>query len=94
VKAIVDLIHVPTVRRIINRFDASEDVTPVSYRHGPERLLGCVPVDNFCIVEMLMAQPSIYLNELQQDLHRIIGNLQALAQFRTIWCLGFTRKKV
>ena len=67
-KAIADLmyIHVSTVRRIINRFDASGDVTPVSYRHGPERILG--QVEEFCIVETLMSQPSIYLSELQQEL--------------------------
>ena len=84
-------IHVTTVRRIIAQFDAQGDVAPVKYKHGPKQMLG--QQDQDAIIELLMANPAIYLDELQHELHQSTGNWASITTiFRTIRCLGFTRK--
>ena len=43
-------IHVTTVRRIITHYDTYGDVAPVSYKHGPNRMLG--QQDEDAIIEL------------------------------------------
>ena len=86
-------IHESTVRRILTRYNQCGDVSPESYQHGPERMLGTP--EECCIIESLMANPSIYLSELQQDLFNTTGIWASTSTiFRTIRRLGFTRKKL
>ena len=56
-------IHESTVQRIITRYSQSGDVSPATYQHGPQRMLGTP--EEYCIIESLMANPSMYLSELQ-----------------------------
>jgi hypothetical protein len=67
------------VRRIIAQFDAQGDVAPVKYEHGPKQMLG--QHDQDTIIELLMANPAIYLDDLQQELHLSTGTGPALPQF-------------
>ena len=84
-------IHVTTVRRIITQFDTYGDVAPASYKHDPNRMLG--QQDEDTIIELLMDNPAMYLDELQQELHQSTGTWTSISTiFRTIRRLGFTRK--
>ena len=94
-KAIADLlyVHISTVRKIIISYDSSGDVSPVTYHHGPWKMLG--EPEELCIVESLLATPSIYLDELQQELFQSAGTWASISTiFRTIRRLGFTRKRL
>ena len=94
-KAIADLlyVHISTVRRIIISYDSSGDVSPVTYHHGPRKMLG--EPEELCIVESLLATPSIYLDELQQELFQSAGTWASISTiFRTIRRLGITRKRL
>ena len=70
-------IHVATVRRIITQFNTYGDVSPASYKHGPNRMLG--QQDEETIIELLMDNPAMYLDELQQAKVRVPGPV--LVQF-------------
>lgn len=49
--------------------------------------------DEDTIIELLMANPAIYLDELQHELHLNTGNWASITTiFLTICRLGFTRK--
>lgn len=94
-KEIADLlyIHVTTVRRITNLFDAVGDVAPVSYKPGPNRLLS--EPEEYSIIELLLANPGMFLDELQYELHQSTGTLASISTiFRIIRRLGFTRKRL
>ena len=94
-KEIADLldIHPSTIKRIVNQYNATGDVSPAIYQHGPKKMLG--EPEELCIVESLLANPGIYLNELQQELFRSTGTSVSISTiFRTIRWLGFTRKKL
>ena len=83
-------IHVTTVRRIITHYDTYGDVAPVSYKHGPNCMLG---QDEDAIIELLLVNPAMYLDELQQELHRSTGTSTSVSTiFHTIRRLGFTQK--
>ena len=82
-------IHVATVRRIITQFDTYGDVAPVSYKHGPNCMLG--QQDEDTIIELLMDNLAMYLDELQQELHQSTGTWTSISIiFHTICHLGFT----
>ena len=86
-------VHITTVRRIINLFDTSGDVAPVSYKPGPKRMLS--EPEEYTIIELLLANPGIYLDELQQELYQSTGTWASISTiFRTIHRLDFTRKKL
>ena len=84
-------IHVTTVRRIITQFDTYGDVAPVSYKYGTNCMLG--QQDEDTIIESLMYNPSMYLDELQQELHQSIGTWTSISTiFHINHRLGFTQK--
>lgn len=86
-------IHVSTVYRVIDRYHEGGTVAPVPHRSGPVRTLGSL--EEFFIIETLMARPEIYLDELQRELYSNTGTWASLSTiFRTIHRLGFTRKKL
>ena len=94
-KDIADLlyVHVATVRRIITLYDQHGDVAPIKYKHGPKNMLGHQEED--IIIELLMSNPAIYLDELQQEIYQSTGTWASISKiFRTIHRLGFTRKKL
>ena len=64
-------VHTSTVRRIVSRYNAHGDVSPVVYSHGPSKELGEPEV--LCVVESLLANPAIYLSELQEELFQTTG---------------------
>ena len=85
-------VHVSTVRRVINKYNSTGDVAPQMYRHGPERSLG--QCEEICLVESLLANPAIYLDELQEELYETTGTWCSVSTIhRTVHRLGFTRKK-
>ena len=87
--------HVATVRRIITLYDQHGDVAPIKYKHGPKNMLGHQEEDTIIELLMTIAQPYIYLDELQQEIYRSTGTWSSIGTiFRTIHCLGFTRKKL
>ena len=84
-------IHESTVRRIITKYSQSGDVSPATYQQGPQRMLGTP--EEYCIIDSLMANPSMYLSELQQDLFNTTGTWASISTiFQTIRRLVFTRK--
>ena len=94
-KDIADIlyIHISTVRRIIALYNQSGDVEPVQYVHGPHRLLQ--DTERSEIATILVANPAIYLDELQRELHLKTGTWASISiVFRTIRQMGFTRKKI
>lgn len=94
-KEIADLfyIHISTVRRILNKFDQSGDVSPKNGRRGPKRILR--RREEFSIIDILLNNPAVYLEELQQELYNNTGTLASLSTiFRTVHRLRFTRKKI
>ena len=94
-KTIADMlyIHTSTARRIISRYDAHGDISPVAYSHGPLKKLG--DPEELCIVESLLANPAMYLSELQEELFQTTGLKVSISTiFRTVRRLGFTRKKL
>lgn len=68
-------VHIATVRRIVNLFDMSGDVAPVSYNPGPKCMLAEPEDLEYTVsglIELLMANTGIYLDELQQKLYQNI----------------------
>ena len=94
-KDIADIfhIHISTVRRIIALYNQCGDVEPVQHVHGPHRLLQ--DIERSEIATILVANPAIYLDELQQELYSKTGTWASISTvFRTIRQMGFTRKKI
>ena len=86
-------IHISTVRRIIGLYNQSSDVNPISYVRGPQKMLQ--DVEKTSLLESLMANPAIYLDELQQELFVNTGTWASISTvFRTIRRMGFTRQKL
>ena len=86
-------VHASTVRRIINQYDVTGDVAPKVYRRGPERMLG--QCEETSLVESLLANSSIYLDELQQELYDTTGTWCSVSTIhRAVHRLGFTQKKL
>ena len=94
-KDIADLlyVHITTVRRIIRLFDTTGDIAPVSYKPGPKCMLS--EPEQYTIIELLLANPGIYLDELQQELHQSTGTWASISTiFGTLRRLDFTRKRL
>ena len=71
-------------------YNSSGDVSPVSYHHGPRKMLR--EPEEFCIVESLLANPgTIYLEELQPEFFQ---STSSWASIRTICQLNFTRNRL
>ena len=63
----------------------------MKYKHGPTQMLG--QQDQDAISELVMANPAIYLDELQHELHLSTGNWASVTTiFCTICGLGLTPK--
>ena len=82
-------IHISTVRRIIGLYNQSGDVSPITYIRyhlyicGPQRMLQ--DVEKTSLLESLMANPAMYLDELQQELFVNTGTWASISTvFRTI----------
>ena len=94
-KEIADLlyVHLSTVYRVLDRYNEYGTVVPVQHRSGVMPLLG--KPEEFSVIELLMAQPEIYLSELQRELFQNTGTWASISTiFRTILRLGFSRKKL
>ena len=71
----------------------SGDVAPVSYKPGPKRMLS--EPEQYTVIELLLANPGIYLDELQQELHQSTGTWASISTiFHTLRRLDFTRKRL
>lgn len=94
-KEIAELLYVSvlSVYRVLDRYNEYGTVAPVYHRSGPMPLLG--KPEEFSVMESLLAQPEIYLSELQSELFHNTGTWASISTiFRTIQRLGFSRKKL
>jgi len=82
-KPIADIlyVHTSTVRRIIILYNSSGDVSPVSYQHCPRKMLR--EPEGIYIVESLLANPGIYLEELQQEFFQSTGTWASISTYFT-----------
>ena len=55
-----------SVWRYIALFQATGDVKPRSYHHGPHRLLG--DFEQLTLLQLILQYPGIYLSEIQEKL--------------------------
>ena len=82
-----------TIERYILRFRATGDVIPCKQRHGP--LPAMTEFEELTVLELLLNNPSMYLQEVQEELSRVTGSVYDCATIcRTIKRLGMTRKKL
>ena len=82
-----------TVERYIRRFRATGDVCPMKQRHGPRPAMS--NFEEITILEMLLNQPNMYLQEVQEELSRVTGRVYDCSTIcRAIRRLGLTRKRM
>ena len=82
-----------SVRRYVDKYMASGRIEAAEQRHGLAVLLN--DFEQLTVLQSLINKPTIYLDELQRELHDSTGTLVSLATIcRTVHRLGFTRKKV
>ena len=60
-----------SVRRYVDQYQSTGDVEPRKHRHGPEKMLS--EVEMVIVIELLSAKPSIYLDEIQEELYNMTG---------------------
>ena len=92
---IEDLLFVSSrsIRRYIDLFAETGDVSPAEYQHGPHRLLDSF--EETRLIQVLLDRPDIYLDEIKLELHEVTGTDISLSTIcRTIKRLGFSRKKL
>ena len=82
-----------SVRRYTELYFTTGDVKPCRQRHGPVPLLS--ETEQLTVLQSMIYKPTIYLEELQHDLHEAFGTWVHLSTIcRTVHRLGFTRKRV
>ena len=73
--------------------DTSGDIAPVSYKPGSKRMLS--EPEQYTVIELLLANPGIYLDEFQQELHQRTGTWASISTIvHTLHRLDFTRKRL
>ena len=90
---IAALLHVSerTVRRYVALFYRSGDVRPRTRKNGPRRLLG--EFEQLTLLRLILANPGIYLHELQDELVNMFGVPVCKATIcRTLRYMGCTRQ--
>ena len=81
-----------SIRRYIDLFNDTGDVSPATQQHGPPKTL---EHEKMYLVQSLMSKPDIYLEELRQELIQATGTDVSLSTIcRTLKHLGFSRKKL
>jgi transposase len=85
-----------TVQRVVQRFETTGMVSPAPYstQHA-ESHQKLTPIDELLIIHLVLDRPSIYLRELQQELHETTGtevSLSAICKF--LHKNGFTRRRL
>ena len=81
-----------SVRRYVELF-YSTDVKPCQHKQGPSQLFS--ELEQLTVLQSLINKPTIYLEELQNDLYLTCGTWVHLSSIcRTVHHLGFTHKKV
>ena len=79
-----------SVRRYVDQFQ-STDVEPTKHKHGPARMLN--EMEMIIVIELLAARPSMYLDEIQEELYNMIGTCVHNSTIcHTMQYLGFCRK--
>ena len=56
-----------SIRRYLDLFDETGDVSPAEYQHGPRWLLDSF--EETRLIQALLDRPDIYLDEIQLELH-------------------------
>ena len=82
-----------SVYRYLRLFEQTGDVKPMSYRHGPKKLLG--DLEQLFLLRVILNKPGIYLCEMQQ---KILDKFGAVVNFsticRTLKYMGCTRQVI
>ena len=82
-----------SVRRYVEQFYTTGHVDPTKQKHGPQLLLN--DFEQILLIQLLIDNPSMYLNEIQTKLFNATGtDVHESTLCRTIHHLGFTRKKI
>ena len=82
-----------SVRRYVEAFYTSGNVDPAHHRHGPMPILD--QFKQLTVFQSLLDNPSMFLDELQQELANITGTDVHISTIcKTIHCLGMTRQKL
>lgn len=80
-----------TVWRYISLFNHTGDVQPQKRRNGPRMLMG--DFEQITLLRLILENPGIYLEELQDRLLVIFGVLVSVPTIcRTLKCMGCTRQ--
>ena len=82
-----------SIRRYLDLFDETGDVSPAKYHHGPHWLLDSF--EETRLIQALLDRPDIYLDEIQLELYEATGIDVSLSTIcRTIKRLGFSKKNI
>ena len=61
-----------TIEQYISLYRATRDVAPKHQCHGP--LPAMSTFEEITVLQMLLAKPSMYLHELQENLYQVTGS--------------------
>ena len=82
-----------TVRRILNLFTQTGDITPRTRRYGPHPLFG--QHEQVVLLRLVLDNVGIYLNELQLKLQEIFGVIVSPSTIcRTLKKIGCSRRVI
>ena len=82
-----------SIERYIHLFNHTGDIAPKNQRHGP--LPAMSEFEEVTLLQTLLDTPSLYLHEVQKELHDITGSFYDCATIcRAIKRLGLSRKKM
>ena len=82
-----------SVRRYVELYQHTGDVEPSKQKHGPDKVLN--EIEMLIVIELLSNQPSIYLDEVQEELYNRTGTrVHNSTICRTMQHLGFSRKRL
>ena len=80
-----------TIECYISIYRATGDISPKHQRHGP--LPAMNEFEEITVLQMLLARPSMYLHEIQEDLYQVTGsNYHSSTIHRAIKRLGMSRR--
>lgn len=86
-------VSLSTVWRILDRYQRTSSVDATIRANNQVKLLH--EHDVFLLVQLVCANPSIYLREVQLEMQRVTGTVVSASTIcRTLKRLGFTRKKL